>query len=59
MYIILSFKIMYLKLENGQYNQNMYHVMKKQIRLVVDAVCTSVLTVNNDTLLSNHTVTLQ
>ena len=54
-----SFKIMYLMLEDGQYNRNIQHVLIKQIQLVVDAVYTSVLNVNNHTLLRNHTATLQ
>jgi len=45
--------------EDVQYNRNIQHVLKKQIQLVADALYMSVLTVNNYTLLANHTATLQ
>jgi hypothetical protein len=59
MHFTLSFKIMYLLLVDGQYNRNMYHILKKQIQLKVDAICYVSAHGKYDTLLSNHSVALQ
>lgn len=52
--IILSFKYMYVMPKNGQYDQNMQHVLTRLITVVVNVICLSGLNCNTDMCNQKH-----